>query len=117
MYNIFEFVALPGAPILLACLLAIAVAGGMFVVPLYAFLTTTVPKSETARTVGANNFVNAGCMVTGSVLAVGLSATGISATDQFIMTAGMCVVSAYLAWMLHKACPGPDCEEAQARPS
>ena len=112
LYNIFEFIALPGAPILLACLLAIAVAGGMFVVPLYAFLTTTVPKSETARTVGANNFVNAGCMVTGSLLAVGLSATGISATDQFIMTAGMCLVSSYLAWLLHKACATADCVEA-----
>ena len=31
-------------------LLGVAIAGGMFVVPLYAFLTTTVPKSETART-------------------------------------------------------------------
>ena len=111
LYNIFDFIALPGAPVLLACLLAIAVSGGMFVVPLYAFLTTTVAKSETARTVGANNFVNAGCMVIGSLLAVGLSATGISATDQFIMTAGMCIVSAYLAWMLHKACPVPDCVE------
>ena len=32
-------------------LFGVAVAGGMFVVPLYAFLTTTVHKSETARTV------------------------------------------------------------------
>jgi hypothetical protein len=56
----------------------------------------------------ANNFVNAGCMVFGSVLAVGLSAIGVSATDQFIMTAGMCVVSAWLAWKLHKACPAGD---------
>ena len=37
----------------------------MFVVPLYAFLTTTVPKSETARTVAANNIVNSGAMVVG----------------------------------------------------
>lgn len=109
LFKALEFITLPGAPLLLACLLAIAISGGMFVVPLYAFLTTTVPKSETARTVGANNFVNAGCMVFGSVLAVGLSAIGVSATDQFIMTAGMCVVSAWLAWMLHKACPAGDC--------
>jgi hypothetical protein len=38
----------------------VAVAGGMFVVPLYAFLTTTVPKAETARTIAANNIVNSG---------------------------------------------------------
>ena len=35
----------PGIWPLLGSLLGIAVAGGMFVVPLYAFLTTTVPKS------------------------------------------------------------------------
>ncbi len=109
MYTLSEFASHAGAPLLLACLLAIAVSGGMFVVPLYAFLTTTVPKSETARTVGANNFVNAGCMVAGSAIAVGLSAAGVSAVNQFLMTAAMCVVSAWLALMLHKACLAGDC--------
>lgn len=104
LYDFVGFFAHPSAPLLLACLLAIAISGGMFVVPLYAFLTTTVPKSQTARTVGANNLVNAGCMVIGCALALGLSALGISATDQFIMTAAMCLVSAWLAWLLHKAC-------------
>ena len=46
-------------------LLGVAMAGGMFVVPLYAFLTTTVPKAETARTIAANNIVNSGLMVRG----------------------------------------------------
>lgn len=111
LYNVAEFAYHPMAPVLLGCLLAIAISGGMFVVPLYAFLTTSVAKSDTARTVGANNLVNAGCMVVGSALAVGLSAIGVSATDQFIMTAAMCLVSAWLAWKLHKACPGNDCFE------
>ena len=48
----------------------------MFVVPLYAFLTTTVPKTETARTVAANNIVNSGAMVVGSLLAFALSSVG-----------------------------------------
>lgn len=109
LYNLAEFAHHPMAPVLLGCLLAIAISGGMFVVPLYAFLTTSVAKSDTARTVGANNLVNAGCMVIGTLLAVGLSAIGVSATDQFIMTAAMCLVSAWLAWKLHKACPGNDC--------
>ena len=109
-----EFIEDPSAFVLLASLLGIAVAGGMFVVPLYAFLTTTVPKSETARTVGANNFVNAGCMVIGSAMALALSGLGVSAVDQFLMTAGMCVVSAWLAWRLHKACDGPLAMESEA---
>jgi MFS family permease len=104
MHDLLSFAVHPGAPALIACLLGIAIAGGMFVVPLYAFLTTTVPISETARTVAANNLVNSGCMVAGSALAMGLSAVGVSAVDQFIMTAVMCLVSAWLAWLLHKAC-------------
>ncbi|MFM9976770.1 MAG: MFS transporter [Sphingomonadaceae bacterium] len=103
LYDFWEFLAHDGAIPLVITLLGIAIAGGMFVVPLYAFLTTTVPKSETARSVGANNLVNAGCMVAGSGVAIALSAFGVSAVDQFILTAVMCLVSAWLAWLLHKA--------------
>ena len=107
LYKIVDFLQHPGALPLTAALLGVAIAGGMFVVPLYAFLTTTVPKSETARTVAANNIVNAGCMVAGSALALGLSALGVSAVNQFLMTAAMCLISAWLAWKLHQACAEP----------
>ncbi len=53
-YDWAEFIAQPLAIGVLLVLLAIAVTGGMFVVPLYAFLTTTVEKDQTARTVAAN---------------------------------------------------------------
>ena len=109
LYGVVEFLAHPGAIPLTLTLLGIAIAGGMFVVPLYAFLTTTVPISETARTVAANNIVNAGCMVAGSALALGLSAIGVGAVDQLLLTAAMCIVSAWLAWKLHKACLAGDC--------
>ncbi len=109
LYGVVEFLAHPGAIPLTLTLLGIAIAGGMFVVPLYAFLTTTVPISETARTVAANNIVNAGCMVAGSALALGLSALGVGAVDQLLLTAAMCIVSAWLAWKLHKACLAGDC--------
>ena len=104
LYGMIDFMSHPGAVPLTITLLGIAIAGGMFVVPLYAFLTTTVPISETARTVAANNIVNAGCMVAGSAMALGLSALGVSAVDQLLLTAAMCLVSAWLAWKLHKAC-------------
>jgi MFS family permease len=104
LYDVMEFIAHPGAPALLGALLGVAIAGGVFVVPLYAFLTTTVSQGETARTVAANNIVNSGAMVIGSVCALGLSFIGVSAVDQFLMTAGMCLISAALAWQLHKAC-------------
>ncbi len=104
LYGISEFLAHARAPALLLSLLGIAIAGGMFVVPLYAFLTTTVDKSEAARTVAANNIVNSGAMVVGSVLTLGLSFAGVSVVNQLLFSAAMCVVSAWLGWKLHKAC-------------
>ena len=104
LYGIAEFVGHPGAVPLLASLLGIAVAGGMFVVPLYAFLTTTVPKDQTARTVAANNIVNSGAMVVGSLIALGLSFAGVGVVNQLLLGAAMCLISAWLAQQLHNAC-------------
>ena len=83
--------------------LGIAIAGGMFVVPLYAFLTTFVPKTQTARTIAANNIVNSGAMVVGSLLATGLSAVGLDIVHHLLLSAGMCLVSAYLGLLLLRA--------------
>ena len=104
LYSIGDFVRHPGALPLLASLLGIAIAGGMFVVPLYAFLTTTVPKNQTARTVAANNIVNSGAMVVGSLIALGLSFAGVGVVNQLLLGAAMCLVSAWLAQQLHRAC-------------
>jgi MFS family permease len=104
LYNVNDFIAHPGALWLTLSLLGIAIFGGIFVVPLYAFLTTTVKKSEAARTVAANNIVNSGAMVIGSLLAVALTAAGVPITEQLLLGAAMCLVSAWLAWRLHRAC-------------
>lgn len=103
LYSVMEFIALPLAVPLLLCLLGIAIAGGMFVVPLYAFLTTVVDKSQTARTVAANNLVNSFAMVGGSALAMGLSAFGVSIVDQLLLAAAMSVISAWLGFILYRA--------------
>jgi MFS family permease len=99
-----NFLFNPMAWPMILCLLGVAITGGMFVVPLYAFLTTTVPKAETARTVAANNIVNSGAMVVGSLLAFGLSSMGIGPVGQLLLVAAMCIVSAWLGWKLHQAC-------------
>jgi MFS family permease len=99
-----NFLPHPMAGLMILCLLGVAVTGGMFVVPLYAFLTTTVPKTETARTVAANNIVNSGAMVIGSLLAFALSSLGVGPTGQLLLVASMCLVSAWLGWKLHLAC-------------
>ena len=104
MYGIAGFLGHADVIPLLTALLGIAISGGMFVVPLYAFLTTTVPKDQTARTVAANNIVNSGAMVAGSLLAIGLGFAGIGVVDQLLISAVMCLISAWLAVKLHRAC-------------
>ena len=75
----------------------------MFVVPLYAFLTTCVDKSLTARTIAANNVVNSLAMVLGAVLAISLSAFGVKIVQQLLLSAVMCLISAWLAFLLYRA--------------
>ena len=41
-----NFITHPMAGLMILALLGVAITGGMFVVPLYAFLTTTVPKTR-----------------------------------------------------------------------
>jgi MFS family permease len=99
-----NFLLHPLAGLMIVSLLGVAITGGMFVVPLYAFLTTTVPKTETARTVAANNIVNSGAMVIGSLVAFALSSMGVGPIGQLLLVAAMCLVAAWLGWKLHLAC-------------
>ena len=99
-----NFIFHPSSGFMIAALLGVAIFGGMFVVPLYAFLTTTVDKSQTARTVAANNIVNSGAMVGGSVVAFSLSSFGVGPVGQLLLVAAMCIIAAWLGWKLHLAC-------------
>ncbi len=104
LYGLADFVAEPRAVLVLLTLLGIAITGGMFVVPLYAFLTTTVEKDQTARTVAANNVVNSGAMTLGSVAVLAITAAGVGPADMLLLVAAMCVVAAWIAARLNRAC-------------
>ncbi|RHW17424.1 MFS transporter [Sphingomonas gilva] len=110
--DIPTFLRDPGAIRVFIDLAGISITGGMFVVPLYAFLTTTVDQSETSRTVAANNIVNSGAMVFGSVGILGVTAAGVSVVDAIWVLVVTALASAYAAWRLHKACDGVDCGQA-----
>lgn len=98
-----EWILEPLAIPLSLMLLGVSTAGGMFVVPLYAFLTTKCAKDAASRTIAVNNIVNCISMVLGSAFAIGLTSIGIPVVDQLLVAAAMTVVSAYLGWMLYKA--------------
>ncbi|MES2755035.1 MAG: MFS transporter [Pseudomonadota bacterium] len=103
-YGVLDFVTHRQSIALSLALVAIALTGGMFVVPLYAFLTTTVTKDQTARTVAANNIVNALAMVVGSALVIALSQAGVSPDNMLFLVAAMCLAAAWIAQKLHRAC-------------
>lgn len=103
LMDVGTFVVQPLAVPLMLTLLGIAVCGGIFVVPLYAFLTTFVEKSQTARTIAANNIVNSGAMVLGSLLTGLMTFLGIGVAQQLLIVSLCCVASAWLAHLLFKA--------------
>ncbi|HVM37539.1 MAG TPA: MFS transporter, partial [Sphingomicrobium sp.] len=104
LHDMQGFLALPGSWMIVVDLLGVAIAGGMFVVPLYAFLTTTVPKSETARTIAANNIVNAGLMVAATLVLTFAVQMGVTVADSLLIVAIASIVAAWLGWKLHQAC-------------
>jgi acyl-[acyl-carrier-protein]-phospholipid O-acyltransferase / long-chain-fatty-acid--[acyl-carrier-protein] ligase len=60
-------------------LLLLAVCGGLYSVPLYAIVQEQSEPSHRARTIAANNIVNALLMVLGAGFVAGFSAAGVSA--------------------------------------
>ena len=111
LMDVATFLSYPLAWAVLGSLLFIAIFGGMFVVPLYAFLTTKVPPSQASRAVAANNIVNSGAMVFGSLLALALSAVGVPLAEQVLLSAAMCLFSVWLGARLYRA--EKDAVEAQ----
>ena len=104
LVGIGTFLSYPLGWLVVLDLFGVAVAGGMFVVPLYAFLTTTVPKSETARTVAANNIVNAGAMVGATIILAGLIFVGVSVAETLFLVVVGSIIAAWLGYRLHRAC-------------
>ncbi|MBX3566378.1 MAG: MFS transporter [Sphingomonas sp.] len=104
LIKMHEFVTMPAGWHLLFSLIMIAITGGMFVVPLYAFLTTTVDRSQTSRTVAANNIVNSAFMVGGSVGILALTTVpGVSVENSILVIVVLCLLSAICARRLHQA--------------
>lgn len=103
LMNVSTFLVQPLALALLGTLLGIAICGGMFVVPLYAFLTTFVDKSLTARTIAANNIVNSGAMVVGALVTGVMTWLGLPVVQQMMVVAIACGASAWLGYLLFRA--------------
>ena len=64
---------------MLGDLLLLSVCGGLYSVPLYAIVQEQSEPSHRARTIAANNIVNAAMMVLGAGFVAGFAAAGVSA--------------------------------------
>jgi len=67
--------------------LALALAGGVYIVPLYALVQSRSAPAHRARTIAANNVLNALFMVLSAAMTMTLLALGLSISDIFFVTA------------------------------
>lgn len=72
---------------LLGDLFAIAVSGGVFIVPLYAMLQVRADPAQRARIIAGNNIINAGFMVLSALVTMALMRAGFSIPEIFLTVA------------------------------
>jgi acyl-[acyl-carrier-protein]-phospholipid O-acyltransferase/long-chain-fatty-acid--[acyl-carrier-protein] ligase len=75
-------------------LIGVAVAGGFFVVPLYAIIQNRSDAAERARVIAGNNIVNSLMMTLAAIVTVGLLAAGFVIPQVFFVLAALTVVAA-----------------------
>jgi 1-acyl-sn-glycerol-3-phosphate acyltransferase len=87
----------PGAVRLLLDILCIGISGGIFIVPLYAFVQNRSRREDVSRIIGACNILNALFMVAASLLGAAALAAGLSIRGLLLLTALLnALVAAYL---------------------
>lgn len=87
--GIATFLARPGAWPILADLVVIAAAGGVFVVPLYAFIQMKAEIAARARVIAALNVMNSAFMVASAVLSLALLSVGLGVPLLLAVTGGL----------------------------
>lgn len=103
LISIGGFLAGPADWRIIGDLFGIALFGGVFVVPLYALLQVASDEAVRARTIAANNVVNAAAMVLAAVATVALVAAGVSVPGLFLITG---IATLAVAWVFWRIAPG-----------
>jgi acyl-[acyl-carrier-protein]-phospholipid O-acyltransferase/long-chain-fatty-acid--[acyl-carrier-protein] ligase len=88
---------------ILADLVGLATAGGLFCVPLYAVLQHESDPAHRARIISANNIINAIAMTVAAVGAAALLALGATIGDVFVLCGiGTIAIGGVAAWILRR---------------
>jgi len=113
LLTVGEFIVIPSHWRVLADLFLLAMFGGFYSVPLYALIQSRSQPSHRARIIAANNILNSLFMIVSALMAVGLTAAGVSIPGIFLVTALLNVLVAtyiyslvpefllrFIAWLL-----------------
>lgn len=96
-----EFLSVAANYRIMADLVAIALCGGLFIVPLYAMLQSRSEDKERSRVIAANNVVNALFMTVGAAAVTGLLALNVELTSVFLLIAALnALVTVYICKLL-----------------
>lgn len=98
--GVAAFVAAPGAWRVLADLLLLSLAAGLYSVPMYALIQLRATPTHRARIIAANNILNALFMIASAVAAGLLLKLGLTIPEVFLATALLNAVVAFYIFML-----------------
>ena len=98
--GVAAFIAEPAGWRVLGDLLAIAVCGGIYIVPLYAILQSRSARTERSRAIAANNVLNALFMVLGAIAAILMLKGGLSVPMVFLVTG---ILNGGVALVVHRS--------------
>ena len=104
LLGISELLAVDGSVRVFMDLFFLGFSGGIYIVPLYAYMQAYAPKSHRARVIGANNIFNAIFMVTSAIVAImALSELSLSLPQLFLITGVLNLIfGGFLYLKLHK---------------
>jgi 1-acyl-sn-glycerol-3-phosphate acyltransferase len=100
--SVGEFITRPGSVRVLFDLSMLGAFGGLYSVPLYAYIQQQAERHHLSRIIAANNIINSLFMVVAAGLAIGLLAAGLS-IPQFFVVLG--ILNAIVAIYIYSVLP------------
>ncbi len=98
LMGLWEFIDAPSHWPMLACMLMVAVCGGIYIVPLYAFLQSQAHEKFRSRIMAASNMCDSVFMTIAAVASAILLMLGFGILDLFLVLATLNLVVVWYAW-------------------
>jgi len=96
--TLLEFLSQPQSWAILGAMLGISISGGIYVVPLYAVMQTGCLPGFRARTIAANNILNATFMIAGALITMLMLTFNLLITEIFLILGMANFFATFLLW-------------------